>query len=68
MSYLYLVIGGSPFTGYTNTTSFTALNVVGGANSIERAKGIYREKYEECGGLLEIINTESGTVEEAGEV
>lgn len=56
----YLVVGGNPFTCYTGTTSFTSLDVVGKANSWKEAADIFNNKYDECSGLLLIIDMETG--------
>lgn len=29
----YILIGGNPFTGYTRTTTFTSLKIVGSGNT-----------------------------------
>ncbi len=62
MQYKYIVVGGSPFRGYTNTLSFTGLDVVGKGNSVEEIREIVKGKYDECGGLLLIIDAERGTI------
>ena len=55
----YLLVGGTPFTGYSGTTSFTSLKVVGISDSKDDMKQMYSDNYEECGGLLIIIDTET---------
>lgn len=62
MQYKYIVVGGSPFRGYTNTLSFTSLDVVGKGNTVDEITDIVREKYDECGGLMLVIDTETGSV------
>jgi hypothetical protein len=56
----YIVVGGNPFRGYTNTLSFTSLNVVGSSSSVEEIKKIVNENFDSCGGLLIIVDTETG--------
>lgn len=53
----YLLIGGNPFVGYTGTEACTHLNVVGSADSKPAIKKMHTSHYEECGGLLLIIDT-----------
>lgn len=56
----YIVVGGKPFRGYTNTLSFTSLNIVGSSSSVEEIKKIVHDNYDSCGGLLIIVDTETG--------
>jgi hypothetical protein len=56
----YIVVGGSPFTSYTGTTSFTGLSVVGHADSKEELDRLIKEHYESCGGLLLVIDWKTG--------
>ncbi len=58
----YCVVGGNPFRCYTGTTSFTGLRVVGTTSSIKTAQKMYNLCYEECGGLLLVIDMETGMV------
>lgn len=57
---MYIIVGGRPFTMYTGTTTYTGLSVVGNAASKEEAKAIVLAQYEECGGLLLVIDSETG--------
>lgn len=54
----YVLIGGN------RTETFTSLAVVGHADSKDEAAKLISDKYEECGGLLIWIDTQTG---EAGE-
>jgi hypothetical protein len=56
----YSVIGGNPFVGYTGTMSFTALRVVGQADTQEQVEALIKEHYEPCGGLLLVIDLATG--------
>lgn len=56
----YSVIGGKPSLGYTGTMSFTALKVVGTANTQEEVEAIIKAHYEACGGLLLVIQLATG--------
>jgi hypothetical protein len=62
----YIIVGGRPFTMYTGTTTYTGLDIVGTTDTLEDAGLIVREKYEQCGGLIVIINAEAGTVVTGG--
>lgn len=57
----FVVVGGNPFTGYNGAQMFTGLKVVARASSKELAQDIVRENYEQCGGLLLIIDCENET-------
>ena len=50
--YRFLIVGGNPFAN-----SFTNLRVVGCANTKEQADTLYYAAYQECGGLLTIVDT-----------
>jgi hypothetical protein len=56
----YIVIGGNPFRGYTGTLSFTSLSVIGSSSSVEEIKKIVHDNFDTCGGLLIIVDTETG--------
>lgn len=56
----YILIGGNPFTGYTGTQTFTSLKVVGSSNTEEGIKDLWIDKYDECGGLMLILDAETG--------
>lgn len=60
----YIVVGGIPFRGYTGTLSFTGLKVVGGSSSTEEIARIVHDHYDECGGLLLILDAETGLAAE----
>jgi hypothetical protein len=55
----FIVIGGNPFRTYTGTTTYTSLKVVGESETEEGAGQIASEKYEECGGLLLVVDSEA---------
>jgi hypothetical protein len=56
----YIVVGGNPFTGYTGTTSFTGLNVVGHADSKAELEELVAKNYDACGGLMLVIDWKTG--------
>ena len=58
--YRYLVIGGRPFRGYTQTLTYTSLKVVGRTNDLLMVRGIVEQQYEKCGGLLIALDTHTG--------
>jgi hypothetical protein len=60
----YHLIGGNPFRGYTGTLTYTGLNVVGTNLTMDEAKKLWDEKYEECGGLGLIVGEDGSTPEE----
>lgn len=62
----YLVIGGNPFVGYTRTQTYTSLRVVGGNETVEGAEALCQQKYEECGGLLLVVDTVTGEEVQVG--
>lgn len=53
---MYTIIGGNPFTMYTGTTTFTGLRVVANTESFDEMEDIVREKYDECGGLILVLD------------
>jgi len=55
----YILIGGNPFVGYTGTETFTGLKIANEASTIEEAKKMWETNYEECGGLMLIVDTET---------
>lgn len=56
----FSIIGGNPYRGYTGTTTFTALRVVGVCDTRDEVKAIVDQYYEECGGLLIVIDLATG--------
>lgn len=56
----YIVVGGKPFRNYNNTTVFTALNVVGKAQTKKEVKKIVDDHFDDCGGLMMVIDSETG--------
>lgn len=61
----YFVIGGSPFSMYTGTTTFTDLLLLGTFNNFDDAKRCVNEKYEECAGLIQVFDVKLGQIAEA---
>lgn len=51
----YIVAGGNPFRGYTNTLSFTGLKSLGEFKCKEDADECVNLHYEDCGGLIAIF-------------
>jgi len=58
----YLIVGGSPFTEHTGTTTYTALGIMGRSDSLTSIQTMATEKYESCNGLLVIIDTQTGEI------
>lgn len=56
----YVVVGGHPFRMYTGTTTFTGLKLVGKTDSKEEAVELFNTHYEDCGGLLMIVDLDEG--------
>lgn len=56
----YIVVGGSPFRGYTGTLTYTGLKVVGRCDTLKAAERLVKEKYDEVGGLILVIDAETG--------
>mgnify|MGYP003532299364 FL=1 len=52
---MYTIIGGNPFTGYTGTTSFTSLKVLGKTKRPQEVRDIVNKNYENCSGLILVI-------------
>lgn len=59
----YLVVGSNPDTDYAGNTLFTSLNVIGANLTKEQADKLAKDKYDDCGGLLIVINQETGESE-----
>ena len=55
----YVVIGGNPIQLFRGGTAFTGLYKVGEAND-DTLQELVDEAYEKCGGLLFVLNTETG--------
>ena len=53
----YIIIGGKPYTGYTGTMTYTGLRIVAETDHIHKIKKLYENNYDQCGGLLLIIDT-----------
>lgn len=58
-----IVVGGNPFKNYTGTETFTGLRIVGSDDTLTGASRIYNDNYEKCGGLIMIINAQTGKEE-----
>ena len=56
----FILIGGEPYRGYTNTLTYTSLRVVGTTNNEKDMRKLVKEKYEECGGLLIVVDGDTG--------
>ncbi len=60
MTNKYVLVGGNPIRSYTGTGTFTGLHVVGHAETLEGIKELFTEKYDQCGGLLVMIELATG--------
>lgn len=56
----YVIIAGYPFKNHTGTTTYTFLYIAGKAETLEEAKKLANKEYDQCGGLLLILDLESG--------
>lgn len=56
----FILIGGNPFRPYTGTTTYTSLKVIGTAHSKEEIRKLYQDNYENCAGLLLVVEAETG--------
>jgi len=56
----YTLVGGNPFHDYKGTTIFGSLSVVGTFERLHKALQAYQENWENYGGLLIIIDLETG--------
>jgi len=56
----YFLIGGIPYRSYTGTGTFVGLKVVGQYDSIEEVETAVKLHYEECGGLLMVLDSTTG--------
>jgi len=51
----YIVVGGCPFRGYTNTLTYTAIRELGQFKTEEEANKCIEENWDECGGLINLF-------------
>jgi hypothetical protein len=58
---MYILIGGNPFRGYTNTLTYTDLKVVDRVDTKKQAVASFRKHYDDCGGLLRVMDSETFT-------
>lgn len=56
----YILVGGNPFRGYRGTTTFTSLKVVASCQTKDEARQLWNQHYDDCGGLMIIIDAETG--------
>lgn len=56
----YILVGGVPFIAYTGTGTFTALRTVDSDDCLTKIKEKISKMYDECGGLMIIIDTHTG--------
>ena len=59
----FILVGGSPFKSYTGTVSYTGLREVGRYTTKEQADTAFQDHYDECGGLLLIVEASDDTAE-----
>lgn len=55
---LYIVVGGTPFRTYTGTTSFTSIKELCRTTNQSEANNVVKDTYEECCGLIHIIEVD----------
>jgi hypothetical protein len=58
----YHVIGGNPFRMHTGTTTFTSFDILLSSDSLEEANQVVNDKYEECCGLIGVLDAETGSL------
>ncbi len=57
----YLIIGGSGYhRSYTGTGVYTSLKIIGRTDQKDQIHHIVDEFYGDCGGLMIVIDTETG--------
>lgn len=56
----YIIVGGKPFRNHNSTVIFTGLNVVGKAQTKEEVNQIVNLHFDDCGGLMMVIDAETG--------
>ena len=54
----YIVVGGTPFTMYTGTTTYTSIREFGQFKTEEESEQCIVKNYEECGGLIQVFKVE----------
>lgn len=55
---LYIVVGGTPFRTYIGTTSFTSIKELCRTINQSEANNVVKDMYEECCGLIYIIEVD----------
>ena len=56
----YLLVGGRPFSDLSGTLTFTGIDIIASSDDGEEIKKMVPYQYDVCGGLLLIIDTETG--------
>lgn len=56
----YLIVGGNPIAMPRGGTAYTGLDVIGKADTKAEAADVFRAQYDNCSGLLVVIDTETG--------
>lgn len=60
----FLLVGGSPFRMYTGTKTFLSLKIVAEADTKEAIEELSTANYDQCGGLVLVIDTDEPAVED----
>lgn len=55
----YVVVGGRPYRSYTGTMMHTGLDVLGASDSLEEMEALVKEKFDDCSGLILLIDNET---------
>lgn len=58
----YIVIGGIPVSSFTGTITFSGLEVVGVTEDRKEVEKIVKEKFDECRGLLIVVDSNGKVV------
>ncbi len=56
----FSIIGGNPFRCFNGTQTFTSLRVAAVCDTEEQVKSLVEKWYQECGGLLLVIDLTTG--------
>lgn len=52
----FILVGANPYRGYTNTLTYTDLKVIGSVDTEIELKKLVEDSYDDCGGLLHVID------------
>ena len=61
-SHRYIIIGGNPFTDFSGSRTFTGLKIAFSSDDLEECNKKIADLFDECGGLLLLIDTHTNEV------